>query len=417
MSKEMKVLVIGSGGREHAICWKLKQSNCSIYCAPGNGGISQIANLVPINPNNIADLLSFARKERIDLTIVGPEVPLGLGIVDEFNQNNLKIFGPNKKAAQLETSKAFTRDFCQKYNLPSPDYEKFQDSKKAQDYLSTKSFPIVIKADGLAAGKGAIIVHNKQEAYTTIERILDKKEFGQSGNTIVIEDFLTGQEVSLLALCDGNSIIPMMPARDHKPIFDGNKGPNTGGMGSYAPIPDLGNDFTNKVQTELFDPILRALKKENIEYQGVLYAGLMISENDFYIVEFNCRWGDPEAEVLIPLLKNDMVSLCLETIEGKLKKLEWQDKYALTVIAASGGYPQKYEVNKLITGDLTDTEHRIIFHCGTKKEHHNVYTAGGRVLSVTGIGDSLAQAREWSYQAIKQIKFDDIYYRTDIGKR
>ncbi|MBS4016143.1 MAG: phosphoribosylamine--glycine ligase [Candidatus Latescibacteria bacterium] len=413
----MKVMVIGSGGREHAICWKLKQSNCDIYCAPGNGGISQIADLVPIKPDNIPEMLEYAQKEKIDLTIVGPEVPLGLGIVDEFIKNNLQIFGPNKNAARLETSKAFARDFCQKYNLPSPAYEKFTDSKKAKDYLSAKSFPIVIKADGLAAGKGAIIVHNKQEAHITIERILDKKEFGQSGNTIVIEDFLTGQEVSMLVLCDGNTIMPIIPARDHKPIFDGNQGPNTGGMGSYAPIPDLGNDFTSNIQTKLFDPMLRALKKENIEYKGVLYAGLMISGNDFNIVEFNCRWGDPEAEVLIPLLKTDMVSLCLDTIEGKLKQLEWQNKYALTVIAASDGYPQKYETNKLITGDLSDTEDTIIFHCGTKKENNNFYTTGGRVLSITGLGNSLVQARARSYKKIKQIQFDNIYYRTDIGNR
>ncbi len=413
----MKVLVIGSGGREHALCWKLKQSNCDMYCAPGNGGISQIASLVPIKADNISELMKFTQKEKIDLTIVGPEVPLGLGIVDEFNKHHLKIFGPSKNAARLETSKAFSRDFCQKYNLPSPAYEKFTDSNKAEDYLSAKSFPVVIKADGLAAGKGAIIAKNKDVAFATIERIMDKKEFGSAGDVVVIEDFLNGEEVSMLALCDGNSIIPMIPARDHKPILNGNQGPNTGGMGSYAPIPNLGADFINRVQTRLFNPMLKALQKENIEYKGVLYAGLMISGDDFYVVEFNCRWGDPEAEVLIPLLKTDMVSLCLDTIEGRLKQLEWKDEYALTVIAASGGYPEKYETNKIINGDLTDEESTIIFHCGTKRENDNFYTTGGRVLSVTGLGKTLAQAQAQAYQAIKQIKFDDIYYRTDIGNR
>lgn len=413
----MKVLVIGSGGREHAICWKLKQSQCHVYCAPGNGGISTIANCVSIKADNIPALLEFAQKEKIDLTIVGPEIPLGLGVVDEFNKNNLKIFGPNKSAARLETSKVFARDFCQKYNLPSPYYEKFTESNKAKTYINGKTLPVVIKVDGLAAGKGAIIVNNKQEAFSTIENILDNKAFGAAGSTIVIEDFLTGQEVSMLALCDGNSIIPLIPARDHKPIFNDNQGPNTGGMGSYAPIPDLGNDFINRIQTKLFDPLLKALQKEQIEYKGIIYAGLMISDNDFYVIEFNCRWGDPEAEVLIPLLKTDMISLCFDIIEGKLKQLKWKNEYALTVIAASGGYPEKYETNKLITGDLIDTENTIIFHCGTKKENNNFYTAGGRVLSVTGIGKTLVRAQEHSYQAIRQIKFDNIYYRTDIGKK
>lgn len=413
----MKVLVIGSGGREHALVWKLKQSDCDIYCAPGNGGISTLATCIPIQADNIPALVELAKKEKFDLTIVGPEVPLGLGVVDEFNKYGLKIFGPNKYAAQLETSKVFARDFCRKYNLPSPHYEKFNNSNKAKDYAASKTFPIVIKADGLAAGKGAIIVKKKEEALMIIERILDKKEFGQAGETIVIEDFIRGQEVSMLALCDGNKIIPLIPARDHKPLLDGNQGPNTGGMGSYAPIPELKTDWLNAVQNKLFNPMIKALKKENIEYKGIIYAGLIMSGNDFYILEFNCRWGDPETEVLLPLLKTDMISLCFDTIEGKLKTLEWKNEYALTVVAASGGYPEKYETNKLISGDLTDKQDTIIFHCGTKKENNNFYTAGGRVLSITGIGQSLQEARETSYQTLEKIRFDGIYYRTDIGKQ
>jgi phosphoribosylamine--glycine ligase len=413
----MKVLVIGSGGREHALVWKLNQSNCDIYCAPGNGGISTMATCVPIKADNTSLIVEFAKKEKFDLTIVGPEVPLGLGIVDEFNKYGLKIFGPNKYAAQLETSKAFARDFCRKYNLPAPYYENFTDSTKAKSYVSSKTYPIVIKASGLAAGKGAIIVKNKEEAFTTIERILEKKQFGSAGNTIVIEDFIIGQEVSMLALCDANTIVPLIPARDHKPLLDGNKGPNTGGMGSFAPIPELNDDWVSNIKNNLFDPMIKALKKENIEYKGVIYAGLIISGNNFYVIEFNCRWGDPEAEVLIPLLKTDMVKLCYDTINGKLENLEWKDEYALTVVAASGGYPEKYEAGKLIVSNLTEKEDTIIFHCGTKKEGNNFYSAGGRVLSITGIAKSLAAAREKSYQALEKIKFDMMYYRTDIGSK
>jgi phosphoribosylamine--glycine ligase len=410
-----KVLVVGSGGREHAIVWKLTQSNCTIYCAPGNGGISTLATCVPIKADNISALIEFAKKEKIDLTIVGPEVPLGLGIVDEFNKYNLAIFGPNKYAAQLETSKVFAKNFCHKYNLPTPDFVTFTDSSSAKKYLETKKFPIVIKASGLAAGKGVVIVNNKQEAVVTIDRIIEKKEFGKAGETIVIEDFIIGQEVSMLAICDGNTIIPLVPTRDHKPLLDGNKGPNTGGMGSFAPIPNLTSKWLKKFQDELFDPMIKALKNENIEYKGIIYAGLIISGDKFYILEFNCRWGDPEAEVIIPLLKTDMISLCYNTIAGKLKKLEWKDDYALTVVAASSGYPENYETEKLITGNLDNKEDLIILHCGTKKVNSNYYTIGGRVLAITGIGKSLLEAREKSYQTLKNIKFDGIYYRTDIG--
>lgn len=411
-----KILVIGSGGREHALVWKLNQSNCQIYCAPGNGGISTVAECLPIKADNISGLLAFAQKENIDLTIVGPEVPLGLGIVDEFQKNHLKIFGPNKKAAQLETSKEFTKNFCRKYNLPTPNFETFTNAISAKKYVENKDFPLVIKASGLAAGKGVIIVKNKQEAFLTIDKILEKREFGKAGETIVIEEFIVGQEVSMLAITDGNTVIPLLPARDHKPLLNNNKGPNTGGMGSYAPIPAFDAYWLTKFKKEIFTPLIPALQKEGIEYKGIIYAGLILSENNLYILEFNCRWGDPEAEVIIPLIKTDMISLCYDTIEGKLKKLDWKDEYALTVIAASGGYPEKYETGKSITGNLDNQDDLIIFHCGTKKENNNYFTAGGRVLAVTGIGKTLAEAREKSYQALNNIRFDNIYYRTDIGK-
>jgi phosphoribosylamine--glycine ligase len=411
-----KILVIGSGGREHALVWKLNQSECEVFCAPGNGGISELAQCIPIKADDLSGLLTFAKQEKIDLTIVGPEVPLDLGIVDEFEKHHLKIFGPNRKAAQLETSKQFAKNFCQKYNLPTPDFESFTESSSAKNYMETKKFPVVIKASGLAAGKGVIIAENKEQALMTIDRIIEKKEFGKAGETVVIEDFISGQEVSMLAFCDGYTIIPMIPARDHKPLLDGNKGPNTGGMGTYAPIPEFKEKWITRLQAELFDPMIKALKKEDIEYKGIIYAGLIIADNNFYVLEFNCRWGDPEAEVLLPLLKTDLVSLCYDTIDGKLKQVEWKDEFALTVIAASGGYPDKYETGKLITGDLKDTDDKMIFHCGTKKDNNKYFTAGGRVLAVTGIGKTLLQAREKSYTALKKINFDEMYYRTDIGK-
>ncbi len=411
-----KVLVIGSGGREHALVWKLSQSDCTIYCAPGNGGISELAQCVPIKADDILGLLTFAKQEKIDLTIVGPEVPLGLGIVDEFEKHNLKIFGPNKKAAQLETSKQFAKNFCRKYNLPTPGFESFTDSANAKRYIETRRFPIVIKASGLAAGKGVIIAQNQEQAFATIDRIIEKKEFGKAGGTIVIEDFISGQEVSMLAFSDGNTIIPMIPARDHKPLLDGNKGPNTGGMGTYAPIPELKDPWITRIQNEIFNPMTQALKKEDIEYKGIIYAGLIMSGDSFSILEFNCRWGDPEAEVLLPLLKSDLVSLCYDTIDGKLKQPEWKNEYALTVIAASGGYPEKYETGKQIIGNLGNTENTIVFHCGTKKEDNQYLTTGGRVLAITGLGKTLAQAKENSYSAIKKINFDKMYYRPDIGK-
>ncbi|MCX7785589.1 MAG: phosphoribosylamine--glycine ligase [candidate division WOR-3 bacterium] len=411
-----KVLVIGAGGREHALVWKLRQSECIIYCAPGNAGISNIAQCVPIKVDDIFGLREFAQRNKIDLTIVGPEVPLGLGIVNEFTKSGLKIFGPNQRAAQLETSKAFAKQFCRKYNLPIPEFEVFTSSASAQKYIAQKNFPLVIKVDGLAAGKGAIITKNKNDALSVIERILDKKAFGLAGEKIVIEDYIYGQEVSMLAITDADTIIPLIPARDHKPLLNGNKGPNTGGMGSYAPIPELSQDWLNKFKTQLFAPLLSALKKESIEYKGIIYAGLILSGENFYILEFNCRWGDPEAEVLLPLLKNDLIELCFQTIEGTLKTLDWKKMFGLTVIAASAGYPEHYEKGKLITGVLQDKEDVFIFHCGTKKEDNRYYTNGGRVLAVTGIGKTLSEAREKSYRALKNIWFDGIYYRTDIGK-
>jgi phosphoribosylamine--glycine ligase len=412
-----KVLVVGGGGREHAIVWKLAKSPCKIYCAPGNGGISRLATCVPIMPDNILGLLDFVKSQQIDLTIVGPELPLSLGIVDEFTKAGYKIFGPTKIAAQLESSKAFARQFCQKYNLPGPNYEIFDNSEAAQKYVFKKEFPLVIKVSGLAQGKGAFIVRSLNEALTTIERVLDQKMFGDSGRMIVIEDFIPGKEVSLLTLCDGNQIVPLLPVRDYKPLLDSNQGPNTGGMGSYAPIPELNSSWLGEIQENLLTRLLKALKEENIEYKGVLYLGLIISDFDkkYYILEFNARFGDPETEVILPLLKDDLLDVCYKTINGQLDSLSWYESYALTVIMASRGYPENYETGKLISGPLTDNEDTIVFHCATRRVNNDFYTAGGRVLAVTGIGKSLLAARSKAYQRVSTISFENMYYRTDIG--
>ncbi|MEO0084252.1 MAG: phosphoribosylamine--glycine ligase [candidate division WOR-3 bacterium] len=411
-----KVLVIGSGGREHAIVWKLAQSKCQIFAAPGNGGISNFAECIPIKADNINALLKFAQDNAIDLTIVGPEAPLALGIVDEFQKQHLKIFGPNRRAAQLEASKAFAKNFCRKYNLPTANFETFTDSIRAQKYCEHCQFPIVIKASGLAAGKGVVIVDNKQSALQTIEMHLEKKLFGSASEEIVIEEYISGEELSLLALCDGYKIVPLLPARDYKKLLDADHGPNTGGMGSFAPVAKIDQHWMEKFRNELFTPFIRGLKSEGIEYKGIIYFGLILTNEKFYILEFNCRWGDPEAEVIIPLLKTDILSICYQTIDENIEELDWLNKFALTVIAASGGYPNEYQVGKLISGNLANTDDVIIFHCGTKKENNNYYTNGGRVLAITGIGDSLSSARTKAYQRIQDIYFDNIYYRKDIGQ-
>lgn len=415
----MKILVIGSGGREHALVWKLAQGKDEIYCAPGNGGITQLAQCQNVSSEDIPALLKLATKLNVDLVVVGPEAPLVLGIADEFRKHKIPIFAPSKEASRLEGEKVFAKTLMRKYDIPTAEFEIFNDEKKAKNYVKTKGSPIVVKASGLAAGKGAIVCHNQEEAFSAIERALVQKEFGKAGETIVIESFLIGEEASIIALTDGKTIKPLIPSQDHKPLLDGDKGPNTGGMGAYAPAPVVNEKLAEKIKQKIFLPLLMALQKEGIEYCGVIYAGIMITEEKPYVLEFNCRFGDPETQAILPLLKSSLTEIIFATINNQLENIEfeWREDYALCVIAASAGYPGKYEKGKEITGALNNQDDIIIFHAGTKKKEGKLYTAGGRVLGVTGIGKTLIQAKTKAYQALNKIRFDGIYYRTDIGDK
>lgn len=415
----MKILIIGSGGREHALNWKLAQRKNELYCAPGNGGISDLATCINIIPEDIPGLLKLAKELKVDLVVVGPEAPLVLGIADEFQKNKIPIFASKKTAARLEGEKVFAKELMRKYNIPTAQFEIFHDEKKAKNYIEAKRTPIVIKASGLAAGKGAMVCQTKADAFTAIERSLVQKEFGKAGEHIVIEEFLTGEEVSIIAITDGKTIIPLISSQDHKALLDGDKGPNTGGMGAYAPAPLINEKLEKEIQFKIFNPLLAALQKEGIEYCGVIYAGIIITPQGPYVLEFNCRFGDPETQPILALLKSDLAEVMFAAINGKLAdvELEWSKNYALCVVAASASYPGKYEKGKEITGDLQNRDDVIIFHAGTEKRNGKLYTAGGRVLGVTGIGANLLQAKEKAYQALKRIDFDGIYYRTDIGDK
>jgi phosphoribosylamine--glycine ligase len=416
----MKVLVVGSGAREHALVWKIAQSNrvSKIYCAPGNGGIEKLAECVNIRAQDINMLLNFALKEKIDLTVVGPEAPLVSGIVDKFEKNGLKIFGPNKRAAVLEGSKVYSKDFMMRYDIPTAKYRAYDSFEEAKSALEEFNYPLVIKADGLAAGKGVLICSSKPEAETGLIDLMKNRKFGEAGDKIVIEEFLEGTEASLLCLIDGKSIIPMESAKDYKQIFDGDKGPNTGGMGCYSPNNIFTEDITEKLKKDILDKIMIGFNKEGIEYKGVLFIGLMITKEGPKVLEFNVRMGDPEAEVLLPRLESDIIDVFEKTIDGRLQydDLKWSPKKSLTVIAASRGYPGDYEKGKVITG-LDDVDNNIIvFHGGTKLIDNKIVTNGGRVLAVTALGNTLEEARNIVYDNMTRLKFEGIYYRQDIGK-
>lgn len=415
----MKILIIGSGGREHALAWKLAQGDNELYCAPGNGGIVDLANCVDINPADIPALRNLAAELKVDLVVVGPEAPLVLGVADEFQKHEIPIFAPKKEAARLEGEKVFAKELMRKHNIPTARFEIFHEEKKAKSYIETQGTPIVIKASGLAAGKGAMVCQTKEDAFTAIERSLVQREFGKAGETIVIEEFLNGEEASIIAITDGKTIKPLISSQDHKALLDGDKGPNTGGMGAYAPAPLINEKLEKEIRYKIFDPLLAALQKEGIEYCGVIYAGIIITAQGPYVLEFNCRFGDPETQPILALLKSDLAEVMFAAINGKLTNavLEWKKNYALCVVAASAGYPGKYEKGKEITGDLKNRDDVIIFHAGTVKKNGKSYTAGGRVLGVTGLGTTLSQAKEKTYQALKRINFDGIYYRTDIGDK
>ena len=422
----MKVLIVGSGGREHALAWKASRSDLTseIYVAPGNGGTAlerDITN-VEISAEDIDGLASFALKNKIDLTIVGPEVPLVLGITDEFKKKGLRCFGPSKDAARLEGSKDFMKDFLSRNNIPTALYKSFTDINLAKDYVKNHSIPVVIKADGLAAGKGVIIANSTEEAVEAIEQCMEDKEFGEAGSKVVIEEFLEGEEASFIVLTDGNVILPLASSQDHKARDDGDKGPNTGGMGAYSPAPVVTTNLHKKIMDEVIIPTIEGLNKEGMNYCGFLYAGLMIDKNkNIKALEFNCRFGDPETQPILLRMKSDLINLCFEAAEGKLVESEiiWDERVSLGVVMAAGGYPNNYDKGFEISGLLEDeTEDLKIFHAGTSlNKEDKVVTNGGRVLCVTALGSNTKEAKEKAYQRVKSIKWEKAYFRRDIGYR
>jgi phosphoribosylamine--glycine ligase len=415
----MKVLVIGSGGREHALCWKIAQSKLvsKIYCAPGNGGTGEIAENVNIKANEIDKLLDFALNNKIDLTIVGPEDPLVLGIVDKFEENGLKIFGPNKKCSKLEGSKDFAKGFMEKYDISTAKYRTFTEYEEAINGLNEFEFPLVIKADGLCLGKGVVICNTKEEAKKTLKEILKDKIFGNEGNKVVIEEFLDGIEASLLCFVTNGKIIPLESAKDYKKIYDGDLGLNTGGVGCYSPSPLFTEHLKENIKSDALKKISYGLEKENLDFKGILFIGFMITNGEPKVLEFNVRFGDPETEVIIPRLKSDIVDLFLKVIDGTLgeRDLYWDEKSCLTVVLTSKGYPVAYEKGYEISGLNNLGESIIVFHNGTKYNADKLITNGGRVLSITSLGENLASARENIYKNINKVKFDGICYRNDIG--
>jgi phosphoribosylamine--glycine ligase len=419
----MNILVIGGGGREHALVWKIAQSPLveRLYCAPGNPGIARQAECVPLAVDNIEGLLAFAREKEIGLTVVGPELPLTLGIVDRFRAAGLTIFGADRMAARIEGSKAFAKDLMAKCGVPTAAYGAFIDRDPAVDFIERHGAPIVVKADGLAAGKGVIVARTVEEAIEAVDSILVEGAFGEAGNKVVIEEFLEGEEASFLAFTDGKTILPLASAQDHKPVFDGDQGPNTGGMGAYSPAPVVTAELHERIIATVLRPIIEGMASEGCPYSGILYAGLMIKDGEIKVLEFNARFGDPEAQPLLARLKSDLVPVLLACARGSLVgiPLEWHDKAAVCVVMASGGYPgpfeKGYEIGGLVAAArIEDLE---VFHAGTAMKDGRIVNAGGRVLGVTGLGDTVAEAIERAYQGVEAISWEGAHYRTDIGKK
>lgn len=420
----MKVLLIGSGGREHALAWKIAQSPLltKLYAAPGNAGISGCAECVPIAADDIEGLLEFALREKIDLTIVGPESPLVAGIWDKFNEKGLKVFGPTRETAMLEGSKAFSKDLMTKYGIPTADYEIFTNVKEAKHYAIEAEMPVVIKADGLAAGKGVIICDTAELAVATTSQIMEQRIFGDAGNKLIFEKKLEGEELSVLVLTDGQNIIPLASARDHKRAYDHDRGPNTGGMGAFSPSMKISESELGSLIHRTVRPMVEGLAKEGTPYRGVLYAGLMMTKDGPFVLEYNCRFGDPETEVILPRMKSDLLPVMMQIAEGHLesRSLEWYDKACITVVMASGGYPGSYQKGFPIQGldTVKQKEDVFVFHAGTGwNAQKQIVTAGGRVLAVTALGDDMKTAHDKAYQAISHIHFESGFYRRDIGHK
>lgn len=414
----MKILVVGGGGREHTIIWKIAQSPKveKIYAAPGNGGISELAECVNIGACDIDAMVAFAKENKIDLVMVAPDDPLVLGMVDAMEAAGIRAFGPRKNAAIIEGSKVFSKDLMKKYNIPTAGYEIFDNSSDAIEYLKKGTFPAVIKAEGLALGKGVIIAADLDEAIAGVHEIMDEKKFGDSGNRVVIEEFLTGPEVSVLAFTDGKTVKPMVSAQDHKRAYDNDEGLNTGGMGTFSPSRLYTKEIADECMENIFIPTIRAMESENRPFKGVLYFGLMMTANGVKVIEYNARFGDPETQVVLPRLKTDLVEIMEAVIDEKLDtiNIEWEDNAAVCVVLASGGYPVKYKSGYEING-LDNVTDAIIFHAGTKKEDGKILTAGGRVLGVTAVAQNLDAAIIKAYENVTKVSFTDMHYRKDIG--
>jgi phosphoribosylamine--glycine ligase len=430
----MRILVIGSGGREHALVWKIAQSKLTdkIFCAPGNGGISQQAECIDIKADDTARLLEFAKKEKIDLTVVGPEAPLASGILDEFRNYNLRIFGPSAKAAQMEASKVFAKQLMAKYNVPTADFKIFSaeggsayggDITEAYKHIEKIGAPCVVKADGLAAGKGVVVAKTVDEAKQAVAEMMQEKIFGDAGNRVIIEDCLEGQEASIIVLTDSKEVIALASSQDHKRIFDGDKGPNTGGMGAYSPAPVVTPGLMKEILETIVYKTIDGLVKEGIDYKGVLYAGIMLTGDGPKTLEFNVRFGDPETQAILPRLNSDLLEAMLATSEGKLNKivksggLRWDDRACVCVVCASKGYPGEYDKGKEISGlgEAAKIKDVVVFHAGTKKQNNKIFTNGGRVLGVTALGNTIKEAIDKTYQAAGKIKFEGMHYRKDIA--
>ena len=419
----MKVLVIGSGGREHALCWAIAKSpKCDeLYCAPGNAGIDQVAVTVSIAADDLDGIMDFVRDNGVDFVVVGPEGPLVAGLVDRLEEAGVKAFGPSARAAELEGSKGLTKDLCAKYSIPTADYARFDEPEAAKEYIRVKGAPIVVKADGLAAGKGVILCRNENEAYAAIDHIMTEAAFGEAGSEVVIEEMLVGEEASFFALVDGKTALPMVTAQDHKTAFDGDEGPNTGGMGAYTPAPVITDAMVERIMDEIITPTIRGAAADGRPYKGVLYAGLMITEKGPELIEYNVRFGDPECQPMMMRLKSDALEMLLACAEGRLEEitLEWREETALSVVMASEGYPGAYgkgsEIKGLdAAGRLKDV---VVFHAGTAEEDGKIVAAGGRVLNVTALGKSVKAAQKRAYQAVDLIDWPEGFCRRDIGWR
>ncbi|MBI4228982.1 MAG: phosphoribosylamine--glycine ligase [Deltaproteobacteria bacterium] len=419
----MKVLVIGGGGREHALCWKISQSPLvdRVYCAPGNAGISKNAECIDIKPMDIESLVRFSKAEEIDITIVGPEQPLAQGIVDKFNAEKLRIFGPSKEAAVIESSKVFSKHLMRKYSIPTPFFSTFNHFSEAVNWVKEVKPPLVVKADGLAGGKGVVVCKSENEVIDTLDSIMRGRIFGEAGGSVVIEEFIEGEEVSFFVFTDGDTVIPLEPSQDHKALLDGDKGPNTGGMGAYSPAPIITEELHDKIMDRIMIPVIRALNEEGRRYKGVLYAGLMIKDLEPTVLEFNCRFGDPETQPLLMRMKSDIVPILNAVVDDDLNgyRIEWKPESSVCVVMASKGYPGDYKTGIELHGleAVEDMENVVLFHAGTTVMDGKIVSNGGRILGVTAIGNTISESRDLAYKAVRMMDDEDIYYRTDIGKK